>query len=175
MDLLQDGDGDEPELSDWERYPSEEYEILVAEEGGNEEMWVSAENITSLVMVMSLHDDTFFCRSYSNVNHFNQFAPRFTAIMKTTSNQMMNRCLLERALLRYSSCRSHRIVNDYQTCQKRSITTKRTLDIETMPIVLTIYIYIWFTTLSDHTECYIKTVEVRWDSVYALSSFRYSN
>ena len=27
---------DEPEMSDWERYAAEEYEILVAEEGANE-------------------------------------------------------------------------------------------------------------------------------------------
>ncbi len=29
-------DVDEPEMSDWERYAAEEYEILVAEEGANE-------------------------------------------------------------------------------------------------------------------------------------------
>ena len=37
-------DPDEPEMSDWERYAAEEYEILVAEEGANElngdDMWV---------------------------------------------------------------------------------------------------------------------------------------
>ena len=33
---LQDLDGDEPEMSDWERYAADEYEILVAEEGASE-------------------------------------------------------------------------------------------------------------------------------------------
>lgn len=34
--FLQDLDGEEAEMSDWERYAAEEYEILVAEEGANE-------------------------------------------------------------------------------------------------------------------------------------------
>ena len=37
---MEDG---EPEMSDWERYAAEEYELLVAEEGANDnmdELWV---------------------------------------------------------------------------------------------------------------------------------------
>ena len=33
FDVCNFQDGDEPEMSDWERYAAEEYEILVAEEG----------------------------------------------------------------------------------------------------------------------------------------------
>ena len=44
-------DPDEPEMSDWERYAAEEYEILVAEEGANElngdDMWVRAQRVSS--------------------------------------------------------------------------------------------------------------------------------
>ncbi|XP_023562655.1 serine/threonine-protein phosphatase 2A regulatory subunit B'' subunit beta, partial [Octodon degus] len=34
--LLRDGDGDGPELSDWERFAAEEYDVLVAEEAAGE-------------------------------------------------------------------------------------------------------------------------------------------
>lgn len=36
--LLQDIDSDGPEPSDWDKYASEEYEILVAEETANEQL-----------------------------------------------------------------------------------------------------------------------------------------
>jgi len=35
---LQDFENDGPEPSDWDRYAAEEYEILVAEESGNEQL-----------------------------------------------------------------------------------------------------------------------------------------
>ena len=35
--LYQDLDSDTPEPTDWEKYAAEEYEILVAEEGANEQ------------------------------------------------------------------------------------------------------------------------------------------
>ena len=35
--LLQDPDYDGPEPSDWEKYAAEEYEMLVAEEGGTQD------------------------------------------------------------------------------------------------------------------------------------------
>lgn len=40
--FLQDLESDVPEPTDWEKYAAEEYEILVAEEGANEqeEMYV---------------------------------------------------------------------------------------------------------------------------------------
>ena len=34
--ILQDTEEGEPEVSDWERYAAEEYELLVAEEGAND-------------------------------------------------------------------------------------------------------------------------------------------
>lgn len=36
--LFQDIDSDGPEPSDWDKYASEEYEILVAEETANEQL-----------------------------------------------------------------------------------------------------------------------------------------
>ncbi|XP_037680583.1 serine/threonine-protein phosphatase 2A regulatory subunit B'' subunit beta-like isoform X3 [Choloepus didactylus] len=36
MSLLREGDGDGPELSDWEKYAAEEYDILVAEEAAGD-------------------------------------------------------------------------------------------------------------------------------------------
>lgn len=40
---MQDRESDEPEMTDWERFAAEEYELLVAEEGANdmqpEDMW----------------------------------------------------------------------------------------------------------------------------------------
>ena len=36
--VLQDIDSDGPEPSDWDKYASEEYEILVAEETANEQL-----------------------------------------------------------------------------------------------------------------------------------------
>lgn len=36
--LLQDIDSEGPEPSDWDKYASEEYEILVAEETANEQL-----------------------------------------------------------------------------------------------------------------------------------------
>ena len=36
MCFLQDGDGGGPELSDWEKYAAEEYDILVAEDTAGE-------------------------------------------------------------------------------------------------------------------------------------------
>lgn len=36
--LLQDIESDGPEPSDWDKYASEEYEILVAEETANEQL-----------------------------------------------------------------------------------------------------------------------------------------
>lgn len=43
--VYQDLDSDGPEPSDWDKYASEEYEILVAEETANEQLregWVNA-------------------------------------------------------------------------------------------------------------------------------------
>lgn len=40
---MQDRESDEPEMTDWERFAAEEYELLVAEEGANdmqpEDLW----------------------------------------------------------------------------------------------------------------------------------------
>lgn len=46
--VFQDIDSDGPEPSDWDKYASEEYEILVAEETANEQLHEGYDTLTYL-------------------------------------------------------------------------------------------------------------------------------
>lgn len=48
--LLQDIDSEGPEPSDWDKYASEEYEILVAEETANEQLHEGYEPVLLLLI-----------------------------------------------------------------------------------------------------------------------------
>lgn len=52
--LLQDVDSEGPEPSDWDKYASEEYEILVAEETANEQLHEGYDTLVAFYYQRSL-------------------------------------------------------------------------------------------------------------------------
>lgn len=59
--LLQDIDSEGPEPSDWDKYASEEYEILVAEETANEQLHEGYDTHTHTNIHAYMHFQVWKC------------------------------------------------------------------------------------------------------------------
>lgn len=81
--MNQDLDSDGPEPSDWDKYASEEYEILVAEETANEQL---REGWATAIFNERHHiDNQYVCREWHSTFAFSDLLMTITSLMSSQS------------------------------------------------------------------------------------------